>query len=66
MKIKNGQKMIIKDDIDMIHGCRIDENSFDMYKYAEFYCEQDVRILRLSFEKLTEGFMKEFNIESVS
>ena len=34
-----------------------------MYKYAEFYCEQDVKILRLSFEKLTEGFMKEFNID---
>ena len=33
-----------------------------MYKYAEFYCKQDVRILRLNFEKLTEGFMKEFNI----
>ena len=50
-------------NIDMIPGCRIDQLTFDMYKYAEFYCEQDVRILRLSFEKLTEGFMKEFNID---
>ena len=33
-----------------------------MYKYAEFYCEQDVRILREAFEKLCSGFMKEFNI----
>ena len=41
-------------NIDLING-RINENEFDMYKYAEFYCEQDVRILRLSFEKLKDS-----------
>ncbi|WP_289705269.1 DNA polymerase, partial [Bacteroides acidifaciens] len=25
-------------NIDKISGCRIDENHFDMWKYAEFYC----------------------------
>ena len=39
-------KTFIK-NIDSIPGCRIDENTFDMYKYAEFYCQQDVKVLRL-------------------
>ena len=51
-----------KENIDSI-GARIDENTFDMYKYAEFYCQQDVRILREAFEKLCDGFMKEFQID---
>ena len=51
-----------KENIDSIKGCRIDENTFDMYKYAEFYCNQDVRILREAFEKLCKGFMDEFQI----
>lgn len=50
-------------NIDNIPGCRIDDNHFDMYKYADFYCKQDVKILRLAFEKLCDGFMKEFNID---
>ena len=51
-------------NIDSIDNCRIDENKFDMYKYAEFYCVQDVRILRESFEKLAEGFLNEFGIDA--
>ena len=51
------------ENIDSIPGCRLSDKTFDMYKYAIFYCEQDVRILRLSFEKITDGFMKEFNID---
>ncbi len=51
------------ENIDSINGCRIDSETFDMYKYAEFYCQQDVRILRLAFEKLCEGFLSEFNID---
>ena len=50
------------ENIDSIPGCRLSETTFDMYKYSIFYCEQDVRILRLSFEKLADGFMKEFNV----
>ena len=52
-----------KENIDSITGCRIDEEHFDMYKYAEFYCKQDVRILREAFEKLCDGFKSEFNID---
>jgi len=52
-----------EENIDSIPGCRLSENTFDMYKYAEFYCKQDVRILREAFEKLCDGFMNEFNID---
>ena len=51
------------ENIDSIEGCRLSENTFDMYKYAEFYCQQDVRILREAFEKLCKGFMDEFKID---
>ncbi|MBR4378322.1 MAG: hypothetical protein IKP50_05545, partial [Bacilli bacterium] len=51
-------------NIDAIEGCRIDEGHFNMYEYAKFYCEQDVRILREAFEKLCEGFKKEFDIDA--
>ena len=38
-------------NINKIEGIKIDENRFDMEKYALFYCEQDVRIL-------SEGLIK--------
>lgn len=51
------------ENIDAIEGCRVSETTFDMYKYAEFYCQQDVRILREAFEKLCDGFKNEFKID---
>ena len=36
------------ENIDAIE-CRLSNDTFDMYKYAEFYCQQDVTILRLAF-----------------
>ncbi|WP_300712471.1 DNA polymerase, partial [uncultured Brachyspira sp.] len=54
--------ILFNSNIDKIEGCRIDEKHFDMYKYAEFYCQQDVNILRIGFEKLREGFKENFNI----
>ena len=33
-----------------------------MYQYAEFYCKQDVNILRIAFNKFSEDFQKEFGI----
>ena len=50
-------------NIDSIRGCRLSDNEFDMYKYAEFYCQQDVTILRLGFEKFCEDFYYEFEIQ---
>ena len=49
-------------NIDKI-GARLAENKFDMYKYAEFYCSQDVRILRESFNIFRAGFKSDFNID---
>ena len=34
-----------------------------MYKYAEFYCSQDVRILRESFNIFRSGFKTDFKID---
>ena len=53
---------LFNENIDKIPGCRIDEHSFDMYKYAEFYCQQDVNILRQAFNKFADDFAKEFDI----
>ena len=35
-----------------------------MSKYASFYCQQDVNILRLGFNAFRQGFIKDFNIDS--
>ena len=40
---------LFNSNIDKIPGCRIDGEHFDMWKYASFYCQQDVNILRLGF-----------------
>ena len=49
-------------NIDKI-GARLGENKFDMYKYAEFYCSQDVRILRESYNIFRSGFKTDFKID---
>lgn len=61
---------LFNENIDKIEFCRIDENGnldtkgnhFDMYRYAEFYCQQDVNILRQAFNKFASDFMNEFGI----
>ena len=67
---KDEDKQWTKDDydlfnsnIDKIPGCRIDNEHFDMWKYASFYCQQDVNILRLGFNEFRNGFIKDFNID---
>lgn len=43
------------DNVKRIPNCQIDDDYFNLYTYAKFYCEQDVRILReglLKFDKL--------------
>lgn len=54
---------LFNENIDKIPGCRIDENHFDMWKYASFYCQQDVNILRLGFNEFRKGFIKDFQID---
>ena len=49
-------------NIDSINGCRLSDNEFDMIKYSEFYCQQDVSVLRLSYNQFAESFTSEFGI----
>ena len=67
--IEDKQQFI--NNINSINGCRISDSHkgsdegamFDMWKYAQFYCQQDVRILRLSFTAFSNGFIKDFKID---
>jgi len=43
------QKETFINNIKNIPGCLIDEDKFDMLKYCEFYCSQDVNVLRIGF-----------------
>lgn len=52
---------LFNENVDKIN-CRVDDIYFDMYKYAEFYCKQDVNILRRAFNQFANDFNKEFNI----
>ena len=45
-----------------IPHCKLDEDTFDMWEYAIFYCRQDVRILREGFNNFCSGFVDSFNI----
>lgn len=56
--------MIFNENIDRI-GCRCEEcvGCFDMMAYAEFYCKQDVNILRLGFNAFRDGFIKDFDLD---
>lgn len=54
---------IFNENIDNIPNCRIDENTFDMKLYCKFYCEQDVRILKLGHTKFRELVLKELNLD---
>ena len=42
----------------------IDEEHFDMRKYCEFYCMQDIRILKKGFEYFRESLLKEFELDA--
>ena len=53
-------------NINNIEGCRLSENTFNMWSYAIFYCDQDVRILREGFNSFREGFKQSFNIDPLN
>lgn len=53
---------LFNENIDKI-GARIDDDHFDMWEYASFYCQQDVKILRLGFNEFRKGFLKDFSID---
>ena len=37
-----------------------------MWRYASFYCQQDVTILRLGFNEFRKGFISDFNIDPLN
>ena len=49
-------------NIDKI-GARIDANHFDMEKYAMFYCDQDVNILRQGYKKFRQMILDDLHID---
>ena len=42
----------------------IDDSTFDMRKYCEFYCKQDVNILQQGFEYFRKSLLEEFNLDA--
>ena len=61
-EINWNQKQFVE-NIDSIPNCRINENQFDMIKYVEFYCNQDVKILKEGFNKFREMCLLELGID---
>ena len=51
------------ENIDKIPSCRIDDNHFDMELYCKFYCEQDVKILKIGHTTFRELCLKELNLD---
>ena len=47
-------------NIDSIPDCRVDENHFKMYKYAEFYCMQVLMCSEKHSNNSKETFTKSF------
>ena len=54
-----------KDNINSIPECKIDNNYFNMKKYCEFYCRQDVVVLRESFRKCRQLMNESFDIDII-
>ena len=45
-------------------NCIKDDNQFNMRTYAEFYCEQDVRILQEGFMTFRKLLLEQFNLDA--
>jgi hypothetical protein len=46
-------------------NCMINEKQFDLFKYAEYYCERDVEILRKGFIQFRKVFKEDFNLDPI-
>ena len=52
------QRKQFKENIEGIPSCKLDEDHFDMMLYCEFYCQQDVNLLRIGFNAFREAALK--------
>ena len=50
-------------NVNSIPNCKINNKQFDMKKYVEFYCNQDVRILKEGFNKFRMMCLNNLNID---
>jgi hypothetical protein len=50
-----------------IKHCQSDlpERKFDLWKYAEFYCQQDVDVLRQGFQIFRQGLKDDFDVDAI-
>ena len=55
----NTQREQFVKNIDNIPGCRLDNEHFDMFKYCEFYCQQDVNVLRIGYNAFRQAALNE-------
>ena len=51
----DSQKETFKTNIKNIPNCLIDEDHFDMLLYCEFYCQQDVNVLRIGYNAFRQA-----------
>jgi hypothetical protein len=56
--IKEEEREQFIKNIHKIRNCRIDAKRFRLDLYFNYYCDQDVNILRLGFEKFREDLLK--------
>ena len=52
-----------EENINTIPGCKLSETTFDKIKYVEFYCKQDVNILKQGFKKFREMCLEALQID---
>jgi hypothetical protein len=50
-------------NIKQIKGCAVDDLRFRIDLYSNYYCDQDVNILRQGFEKFRNDLLKEFELD---
>lgn len=52
------QRKQFKENIELIPSCKLGDDSFNMLLYCEFYCQQDVNVLRIGFNAFREAALK--------
>ena len=57
------QYKIFNENIDKIPGCRLSDNTFNMALYCQFYCEQDVNILKIGHTMFRDLVMEELDLD---
>ena len=51
-------------NVNTIKGCKLNDEEFDMEVYSNYYCNQDVNILRQGFEKFRGDLLREFHLDA--